>query len=63
VLLPDYLDFASLSLGRIILNGLNVSMQSLEADRDAAKEFGFLTRYYYTVGVFSISGGTMAGRI
>jgi hypothetical protein len=38
-------------------------MQSLEADRDAAKEFGFLTRYYYTVGVFSISGGTMAGRI
>ena len=61
MLLRDCFDLASLSLFRIILNGLNVSMQSLDADLDAAKEFGFLT-LCYTVGVFKINGGTMAGR-
>jgi len=37
----DYLAFASLSFDRIILKGLNVSMQSLDADLVAANEFGF----------------------
>jgi len=62
VFLRDYFGSASLSFGSIILNGLNVSIQSREADRLAANELGFLTAF--GVGVFlSINGGTIAGLI
>ena len=62
--LRDRFGLANLSLERIILKGLNVSMQSLDAERWAANELGFLIRYWTLFdGVLRIRGGTMAGLI